>query len=271
VLRLQLGYRIEGRHPVEVIYSRLVGAAVGALIAVAMDCDLGLRSLGRREAGLGTVQMWGPHLRLPPSARNGIRAADLARARRAADEAAGLFMATDRLTHWEDLPAPDRRELRRLRRWFSDNFRIPTRLRRSRKPHRTDRAISWFRESATSTSPWRTNSSPCWSGTASAFSGCERAAPATSCTRTTSRSCPSRSTTRIDARDPTKQSSRNEVERLRQVLVGAKVAPHLAVTRLESHAPRTRDRRTARPRVPEPQPRGPPPVAARPSLVQVRP
>lgn len=64
-------------------------------------------------------------------------------------EAAGLFMAAQRLEYWDGLPAPDRRELRRLCRWFSDNLKTPTRLRRSRKPHRIDRAISWFRESAT--------------------------------------------------------------------------------------------------------------------------
>jgi hypothetical protein len=33
---LQLGCRIEGRHPVEVIYSRLVGAAVGAPITIVL-------------------------------------------------------------------------------------------------------------------------------------------------------------------------------------------------------------------------------------------
>jgi hypothetical protein len=64
-------------------------------------------------------------------------------------EAAGLFMAAQRLEYWDGLPAPDRSELCRLQRWFGDNLKAPTRLRRSRKPHRTDKAISWFRESAT--------------------------------------------------------------------------------------------------------------------------
>jgi hypothetical protein len=64
------------------------------------------------------------------------------------NEAAGLFMAAQRLQDWELLPAPDRQELRRLQRWFGDNLKTPTRLRRSRRPHRPDKAISWFREAA---------------------------------------------------------------------------------------------------------------------------
>jgi hypothetical protein len=36
----QLGLQIEGRHPVEVLYSRLVGAAIGAPIAIVLAVRL---------------------------------------------------------------------------------------------------------------------------------------------------------------------------------------------------------------------------------------
>jgi hypothetical protein len=107
-------------------------------------------------------------------------------------EAAGLFMAAQRLEYWDGLPAPDRRELCRLQRWFGDNLKTPTRLRRWRKPHRTDRAISWFRESATTHLAVASELVTLLERNGVHIFTCRRGALATSCTRTTSKSWPSR-------------------------------------------------------------------------------
>lgn len=64
-------------------------------------------------------------------------------------EAAGLFMAAQSLRESDRLAHDDRHALRQLDRWFDENLERPTRLRRSRKPHRQNKAISWFRENAT--------------------------------------------------------------------------------------------------------------------------
>ncbi len=64
-------------------------------------------------------------------------------------EAAGLFMAAQSLEDSGRLVGEDHEKLRGLDRWFDKNLKSPARLRRSRKPHRQNKAISWFRETAT--------------------------------------------------------------------------------------------------------------------------
>lgn len=64
-------------------------------------------------------------------------------------QAAGLFMAAQSLEESNRLAPEDRTTLSELDRWFDANLKKPTRLRRSRKPHRQNKAISWFRETAT--------------------------------------------------------------------------------------------------------------------------
>lgn len=60
----------------------------------------------------------------------------------------GIFQALGELLEHEDLPAHTRDELHAVRDWFRRNLKAPRKLNRSRRPHRTPKAICWFKPSA---------------------------------------------------------------------------------------------------------------------------
>ena len=60
----------------------------------------------------------------------------------------GIFHAIGKLRDRGDLSPEDEARVRELTAWFNNNLERPARLRRNRKTHRKNKAISWFRDSA---------------------------------------------------------------------------------------------------------------------------
>jgi len=61
----------------------------------------------------------------------------------------GVFSAAYRLVDDDATPDYLRREIRSTLNWFSKNLPIPDRFCSSRKPHREDNGICWFKTDAT--------------------------------------------------------------------------------------------------------------------------
>lgn len=65
------------------------------------------------------------------------------------DQPLGIFGAAYRLLDDERLPDYSRSEIRTTLNWFKVNLSVPDRFVRSRKPHRQDDGICWFKTQAT--------------------------------------------------------------------------------------------------------------------------
>jgi hypothetical protein len=65
------------------------------------------------------------------------------------DKPLGIFGAAYELLNDDKLPDYSRTEIRTTLNWFKTNLPIPERFVRSRKPHRTDDGICWFKTQAT--------------------------------------------------------------------------------------------------------------------------
>ena len=61
------------------------------------------------------------------------------------DRPAGVFGAAYDILHYETGPKYLRDELRQTLDWFVTNLPIPDRFARSRRPHRSDDGICWFK------------------------------------------------------------------------------------------------------------------------------
>lgn len=60
----------------------------------------------------------------------------------------GLLQPAYDLSEDDNVPSHDREELQRLISWFRKHLKKPARLRRSRRPHRPNKALSWFKPGA---------------------------------------------------------------------------------------------------------------------------
>ena len=60
----------------------------------------------------------------------------------------GIFQAAAELRDDDELPLHDAEYLLDILRWFGEHLRRPSRFTRSRRPHRKNKAISWFKASA---------------------------------------------------------------------------------------------------------------------------
>ncbi|WP_404308189.1 hypothetical protein [Neorhodopirellula lusitana] len=65
------------------------------------------------------------------------------------DQPLGIFGAAYRLLEDDQVPDYSRTEIRTTLNWFKTNLPIPDRFARSRKPHRQDNGICWFKTRAT--------------------------------------------------------------------------------------------------------------------------
>lgn len=65
------------------------------------------------------------------------------------DEALGIFGASYSLLENDAIPDYMKAEIRETLNWFKRNLLIPDRFVRSRKPHREDNGICWFKADAT--------------------------------------------------------------------------------------------------------------------------
>lgn len=63
-------------------------------------------------------------------------------------EPAGLFLVASWVRDRQDAPPADLAQLQLLREWFNENLDRPRRFNRSRRAHRREKAISWFKDSA---------------------------------------------------------------------------------------------------------------------------
>ncbi len=64
------------------------------------------------------------------------------------NEPAGLFLVARWVRERGQASPADVSRLLDLRDWFDEHLERPRRFNRSRRPHRTEKAISWFRDSA---------------------------------------------------------------------------------------------------------------------------
>ena len=64
------------------------------------------------------------------------------------DQPLGVFGAAYRLLEEDEIPDYSRTEIRTTLNWFKANLPIPERFARSRKPHRQDNGICWFKTHA---------------------------------------------------------------------------------------------------------------------------
>jgi len=60
----------------------------------------------------------------------------------------GIFQAASDLRDDDKLPPHDAEYLLDILNWFGAHLRRPSRFTRSRRPHRKNKAISWFKSSA---------------------------------------------------------------------------------------------------------------------------
>jgi hypothetical protein len=63
-------------------------------------------------------------------------------------EPAGLFMVASWVRDRAEAGPSDLARLQSLRAWFNEHLERPRRFNRSRRPHRREKAISWFKDSA---------------------------------------------------------------------------------------------------------------------------
>ena len=63
-------------------------------------------------------------------------------------EPAGLFLVAGWVRDREEAAPPNLARLQLLRDWFNEHLDRPQRFNRSCRPHRREKAISWFRDSA---------------------------------------------------------------------------------------------------------------------------
>jgi hypothetical protein len=64
------------------------------------------------------------------------------------NEPAGLFLVASWVRDRQEAPASELAKLQSLRDWFNDNLDLPRRFSRSHRPHRREKAIAWFKDSA---------------------------------------------------------------------------------------------------------------------------
>lgn len=60
----------------------------------------------------------------------------------------GIFQAADELELSRELDTADQAHIEELGKWFANNLREPSRFSKSRRPHRYDNGLSWFKEDA---------------------------------------------------------------------------------------------------------------------------
>ena len=65
------------------------------------------------------------------------------------DQSMGVFGAAYSLLEGDRVPDYSRSEIRKTLDWFKTNLPIPDRFVRSRKPHRQDDGVCWFKTTAT--------------------------------------------------------------------------------------------------------------------------